>query len=197
MIHLIGFPLNGGNSLSEKIKHIFIVVICMMAAWLGPILLINARNNFYYLLGGLFFSLLFLCLYLVILGIENLLQRLLKNPKLVFIFGNVLGASPLFYLLLSGYIYLDTFFQPYVGIALLNLSIIFLLIILVLVYNFFKYRYIWRALYETSLFYLLPVAFLFIGFYFLETSELEVIFGNIGLVYFFLINLFVRTRIKM
>jgi hypothetical protein len=182
--------------LSETIKHIFIVFICMMAAWLGPILLINARNNFYYLLGGLFFSILFLCLYLVILGIEKLLQRLLKKPKIVYIFGIIIGASPLLYLLLSGYIYLDTFLHPHIGIALLNLSVIFLLIILFFVYNLFKFRDMWRALHETSLFYLLPVAIIFIGFYFIDTSESEVIFGNIGLVYFSLINLMVRTRIK-
>ena len=167
-------------------------MLCAIAAWVGPIVLINTGSNFYYLLAGLFFSLLFVCLFIVLLGIENLLQRLLIKTNLVFISGFIIGASPFLYLLARGDIQLDTFFQPYAGNALLNTSMIFLLIILLLAYNLLKNRNLWKALHETSLFFLLPVAFIFFGVHFIDTSEAEVIFGNVGLVYFLLINLIVR-----
>lgn len=175
-------------------KHIVIVLFCTIASWLGPIVLINSKSNFNYLLAGLFFSLVFVCIYHFILGIEKLLLVLTRKPKLTYSTGFIVGVTPVLLLLASGYIYMDTFFRPIKGIALLNVSIICLLIILLFVYNYFQYRNIGRVLFETSLFFLLPIALIYLGFIFLDTSESEVIFGNVGLVYFFLISLVVRTK---
>ncbi len=180
--------------MSNLKKQILIVIICMIAAWMGPIVIIHAESKFFYLLTGLFSAMIFLCMYQLILGMDKMLQLLFKKTNSYYTIGILIGIIPIIILLASGYIYLETMFNVNEGIALLNISIILILILLLTAYNFIQHKHLLRALYETSLLFLLPVAIIFLSFKIISNSESEVIFGNVGILYFLLIGLLVRSK---
>ncbi|WP_166243062.1 hypothetical protein [Paenibacillus turpanensis] len=178
--------------------QLMIIFICSAAAWLGPMLFIRTEPNYLYLLAGLFLSFIFVLIYTLILEMEKLLQRFCNSLRVMYGIGFVTGAAPITYLIASGYINLDFayFFAVNRGIALLNPIFIFLLMLFLFVYHLIRLKDVFRAIYETSLFYALPVASLFVGFYFFSTGESEVLFGNVGLLYFLLAGILLRTKLK-
>lgn len=181
--------------MSTRSFQLLIIALCTLAAWIVPMILINARSNLNYLLTGFVFASVFYCVYLLICGMERLLETI-STHHYRYTAGMIIGAAPITILMVTRSIYLESFFVFNRGIALLNPMIICLLTLILLVIHFVWMKKWVGALYNVALYYLLPLAFVYVGFAFIDTSEGEVIFGNVGLMYFFLIGIMIRTRSK-
>lgn len=162
------------------------IAICVLAAVIGPYILINAKFSFGFLYGGLVYSVLCLGIYYLVEMIDNSLFRHISNDSLRLRFGILLGYLPFVFLIL--YLYgnnYSAFFKITAIQSLFNLPVLFLFLVILLAYLKYTGSPIKWAIRKIGMYYFFPLFIVLLLIPLIPNSEGKVVLVNLAVIFFF------------
>lgn len=162
------------------------IAICVLAAAIGPFLLINAKFSVGFLYGGLQYSFLCLGIYYLAEMIDNSLFRYKSNDSSRFIFSILFGFLPFVFIILYSYRNNYSAFLKITAIqSLFNFPVLLFVLVSLMVYLRYTGTPVKWAIRKLGLYYFFPLFIVLLLIPLIPNSEGKVVLINLAVIFFY------------